>query len=1043
MHPVSRLPVPEPAVNGALPRGPAGARFYIAGGTLRADAVCYVIREADERLFQSLREGHFSYVLTSRQMGKSSLMVRAAARLKECAIAVAIADLSAIGQNLSADQWYYGLAERIGGQLGFKDARIEEIWSRNPHHPPVRRWTMFIDELLRENPRDRLVVFVDEIDTVRSLSFSTDEFFASIRSFYNSRTIQPEYDCLTFCLLGVAAPAEIIRDPLTTPFNIGSRIELNDFADAEAAPLAEGLGGEVTGMKRLSHVLHWTGGHPYLTQRLCQAVAAAADSANSVDDICKAVFLGSRARASDENLAFVREYLLHTDVDTAALLKLYGQIRVGRSIADSETDRLTEVLRLSGLCRVRDGRLRLRNRIYARVFDHRWIRMSMPDAERRRQRAAFQRGFTLATVGAAIVLALVAFLTYDVFQERNRNQYRLYIANVGLASQAWENHDPARSIELLRSAIPRPSQRDLRGLEWYCLWNLTHAEHPLVSIREGMLRNPIISRDGRQVFAAGPDAVVEFDAQSGRLVRRLFALPHDSYPTLRISPDGRTLVARGLAKFTTVDLDGGGVFQAEGKPQDSPIPAELLVHLDPALAPHCTWIVFWPPSALRLLSARSESGLIRCASLSPDQQYSAVTTRNAVEIWSVALARRIVSIPTNQPGPVAFSADSRYFAWGEYGPIHILDIRANHVSDLPGHRGLVNSVVFSPDGRWVASAGQDEVRIWDLRSGRPTRLFGRYAGNPTVAFFPDGSKLLVGGRLGIDIWDLQQRQPEMVGSDEIYALAFSPSRAIFAAGGNDGQLTLWDAVAHERKGVLHIGERIDYLSFLDARSVVVNTPHRVEVWDLVEGHSQSVLADSPSRVLAALALDRKTVAIADSSTRELKLVDVATRRAEYRRLLDSAPGALAFAADSRTLAVSLADQRVEVLSGSVFRELRGSGFGRALAFSPDTRQLLVGYDEAQIGIWDWRRQRMVGVLEGHTAPIKSIQFSPDGTRVISASDDGAVRIWDATTYEALVAFRESDRSMETVAFSPDSRFWAAAGDDRHIRLWDARREAAR
>jgi molybdopterin-guanine dinucleotide biosynthesis protein len=48
--------------------------------------------------------------LTSRQMGKSSLMVRAAARLREHGLAVVIIDLTALGQHLTVEQWYNGPA---------------------------------------------------------------------------------------------------------------------------------------------------------------------------------------------------------------------------------------------------------------------------------------------------------------------------------------------------------------------------------------------------------------------------------------------------------------------------------------------------------------------------------------------------------------------------------------------------------------------------------------------------------------------------------------------------------------------------------------------------------------------------------------------------------------------------------------------------------------------------------------------------------------------------------------------------------------------
>ena len=40
-------------------------------------------RQADDALFDGLTQGTFCYVLTARQMGKSSLMVRTASRLRQ------------------------------------------------------------------------------------------------------------------------------------------------------------------------------------------------------------------------------------------------------------------------------------------------------------------------------------------------------------------------------------------------------------------------------------------------------------------------------------------------------------------------------------------------------------------------------------------------------------------------------------------------------------------------------------------------------------------------------------------------------------------------------------------------------------------------------------------------------------------------------------------------------------------------------------------------------------------------------------------------
>src|SRR5689334_17741197 len=72
-------------------------------------------------------------------MGKSSLMARTAARLRNEGVAVVVLDLTAVGQNLTAEQWYDGLLSHVGWQLGLEE-ELDESWLGHERLGPLQRW---------------------------------------------------------------------------------------------------------------------------------------------------------------------------------------------------------------------------------------------------------------------------------------------------------------------------------------------------------------------------------------------------------------------------------------------------------------------------------------------------------------------------------------------------------------------------------------------------------------------------------------------------------------------------------------------------------------------------------------------------------------------------------------------------------------------------------------------------------------------------------------------------------------------------------------
>src|SRR5439155_17254319 len=101
-------------------------------------------------LYEALNRGEFCYVLTSRQMGKSSLMARTAARPREEGTQVAILDPTALGQHVTPEQWYESLLGGLGQRLHLED-ELDAFWLANERLAPLRRWMAAIREVALPN----------------------------------------------------------------------------------------------------------------------------------------------------------------------------------------------------------------------------------------------------------------------------------------------------------------------------------------------------------------------------------------------------------------------------------------------------------------------------------------------------------------------------------------------------------------------------------------------------------------------------------------------------------------------------------------------------------------------------------------------------------------------------------------------------------------------------------------------------------------------------------------------------------------------------
>ena len=357
---------------------------YQVGGSLRWNDTNYVRRQADIDLYHALSTGQFCYIFNARQMGKSSLMVRVFYQLQDLGVACAAIDLSRIGsQNVTLEQWYKGLAVELWQAFDLvQSVNLKAWWQERQDLSPVQRLAQWIETVLlvevksAERSHPNLVIFLDAVDSVCSLEFPIQDFFALIRACYNRRSLYPEYQRLTFALLGVAKPSDLISDSRRTPFNIGQAIALDGFQLSEAQPLAQGLVGAVNDPQlALQEILTWTGGQPFLTQKLCRLVAersrATSEDRPHIAEVVQQCILQSwEFQDEPEHLRTIRDRLLSNPDRSIKRLGLYQQV-LDSAVSFNGSDEQIELL-LSGLVSNHRGQLIVKNPIYRAIFHLDW-----------------------------------------------------------------------------------------------------------------------------------------------------------------------------------------------------------------------------------------------------------------------------------------------------------------------------------------------------------------------------------------------------------------------------------------------------------------------------------------------------------------------------------------------------------------------------------------------------------------------------------------------------------------------------------------------
>jgi hypothetical protein len=242
-------------------------RLETPGYAVDSESHFYIERRADRRLKRVLdRDGTTTTICAPHQMGKTSLLVRGVEHARQQGSPIVFFDFQMVDQShlQSLDIFLRYLALNIAVAMKIEPEKVEMVW-QTPLGPKDRLTHFLEDYVLTQMTPRPIILAIDEADRLFECPFRR-EFFSLIRAWFTMRAFNSLWRKLNVVMVISTQPYLLIDDINQSPFNVGLRLELEDFTLEQVRDLNHRHGMPLA-ESELSKMIELLGGHSYLIRQ--------------------------------------------------------------------------------------------------------------------------------------------------------------------------------------------------------------------------------------------------------------------------------------------------------------------------------------------------------------------------------------------------------------------------------------------------------------------------------------------------------------------------------------------------------------------------------------------------------------------------------------------------------------------------------------------------------------------------------------------------------------------------------------------------------